>query len=254
LLQILKQYPSVAVAFSGGVDSTLLLYAACEALGKERVFVLRGVSELVSKRESTAAAALLRELNISSKQILEIRLYPLIWPEFITNSPERCYFCKKRMYQTFQRSLSISDDPVLLDGSNVDDLKSHRPGSRAIQEFGIKTPMLDADLNKEDIRSLAKRFHLSNHDKPSNSCLATRLLEGTEIKRKLLLTVEECEDFLLERGFSGCRVKPNGLDVVLELAENDAALLTNSPVHVEIICFFKSKGFLRVLVDLHPRI
>ena len=250
----MKQYSSVAVAFSGGVDSTLLLYAACEALGEEHVHVLRGMSELVSSRESAGAAALLSELGISSTQILEIRLHSLNWPEFVVNSSERCYFCKKRMYQTFQRSLEELECPVLLDGSNVDDLKSHRPGFKAIREFNIKTPLLDAGLNKEEIRSLAKSFHLSNHNKASNSCLATRLLEGTIIEKKSLAIVEKCEDFLLDCDFFGCRVKPNGSDVVLELAENDVTRLTKLPVRVEIIHFFREMGFLRVLIDLNPRL
>jgi pyridinium-3,5-biscarboxylic acid mononucleotide sulfurtransferase len=253
LLHSLKQYSNVAVAFSGGVDSSLLLYAACEALGKEHVHALRGVSELVSHREMSSAVALLGELEISNSQIQEIRLHPLNWAEFVVNSKERCYFCKKRMYHTFQQRLESLNCAVLLDGSNVDDLKSHRPGFRAIHEFGIKTPLLDSGLTKKEIRSLAKTFRLSVHDKPSNSCLATRLPVGKTIEKDSLLIVEKCEDFLLEHDFVGCRVRPNGLDVVLELAENDLARVTMMRVRTEIIHFFKELGFLRILVDLSPR-
>lgn len=241
------------MAYSGGVDSTLLLYAACEALGKTNVFVFRGVSELISRQEATAAAAMLDELGLSSVQICKILLHPLHWPEFITNNNERCYFCKKRMYQSFQRKQEALDVSYLLDGSNVDDLKSHRPGFRAIHELGVKTPLLDSALNKEEIRSLAKIFHLSNHDKHSNSCLATRLPEGKRIENELLELIEKCEDFLLERNFSGCRVKPNGSDVVLELSRADTVQGLKPAARVEIIHFFESLGFSRVLVDLKPR-
>jgi pyridinium-3,5-biscarboxylic acid mononucleotide sulfurtransferase len=241
------------VALSGGVDSTLLLYAALTALGRDHVVVLRGLSELVSEREKNNANTILDELQFDQKMKVEVELHPLIWSEFVANTPDRCYFCKKRMYQSFQRILENTDCNVLLDGSNVDDLKSRRPGFRAIHELGVKTPLLDAGLNKEEIRALAHRYHLSNHDKPSNSCLATRLPEGTLIERESLGLVEKCEDFLLSRDFTGCRAKPNRKDIVLELTGKDAERLLTSSVRIEIIHFFQSMGFLRVLVDLKPR-
>ncbi|MEN8200253.1 MAG: TIGR00268 family protein, partial [Thermodesulfobacteriota bacterium] len=153
LIENLKGYQRVGVAFSGGVDSTLLLYAACEALGRQNVLVLRGLSALLSATEKGAGSMLLDHLQIEPERLLEVELQPLDWPEFVINDGARCYVCKKRMYQHFLTVLEGKNISVLLDGSNVDDLKNHRPGSRAIEELGVKTPLLDAGLTKKDIRT-----------------------------------------------------------------------------------------------------
>lgn len=241
------------MAFSGGVDSTLLLHAAREVLGKENVFVLRGLSELVSQVEQNSAGDLLAAMGVVADELIEVELHPLIWPEFVANGSDRCYFCKKRMYKYFLVEMDKVGCTVLLDGTNVDDLKDSRPGLRAIHELSVKTPLLDAGLNKKDIRTLSCQFQLPNHGKPSNSCLATRLSQGTVINQESLRLVEKCEDFLLSRKFSGCRVRPRENDVVIEVRAKDMERLAMSSVRVEIIHFLQSAGFARVLVDLKPR-
>jgi len=215
--------------------------------------VLRGFSELVTQREKNSGSQILDDLTINTEMRLETVLHPLIWPEFVANTAERCYFCKKRMYQTFLRELEKTNCSVLLDGSNVDDLKSCRPGFRAIHELGIKTPLLDAGLNKEEVRSFAKLYQLKNHDKLSNSCLATRIPEGINLNNKTLRLIEKGEDFLVERKFPGCRVKPEGKNVVLQITGKGAERLAISSIRVEILHFFQSEGFERVLVDLNRR-
>ena len=215
--------------------------------------MLRGFSELVTQREKNSGSQILDDLTINTEMRLETVLHPLIWPEFVANTAERCYFCKKRMYQTFLRELEKTNCSVLLDGSNVDDLKSCRPGFRAIHELGIKTPLLDAGLNKEEVRSFAKLYQLKNHDKLSNSCLATRIPEGINLNNKTLRLIEKGEDFLVERKFPGCRVKPEGKNVVLQITGKGAERLAISSIRVEILHFFQSEGFERVLVDLNRR-
>jgi len=235
------------------VDSTLLLHAAIEAMGQEKVTVFHGISELVSDREKQSAATILDELQIEQNKRQEIELHPLIWSEFVANTQDRCYFCKKRMYQSFLRTIEKLGCQVLFDGSNVDDLKTGRPGFRAIHELGVQTPLLDAGLNKVNVRLLAREFNLSNHDKASNSCLATRLPEGRGIDKEGLTLVEKCEDFLLKRGFIGCRVRPEGKSIVLELTGKDGERLLTSSVRIDIIPFFQSIGFSRILLDLTSR-
>lgn len=242
------------MAFSGGVDSTLLLYTAREVLGSENVFAMRGLSELVSKAEQNNAVNLLSTMGVAANEKIELVLHPLIWPEFIANTVDRCYFCKKRMYKNFLVKMDKVGCTALLDGTNVDDLKDSRPGLRAIHELSVKTPLLDAGLNKKEIRALARQFGLSNHDKPSNSCLATRFSQGTVVNEEGLRLVEKCEEFLLTREFSGCRVRPRGKDVVLEVSGKDMERLAMTSVRVEIIHFLQSSGFARVLVDLTPRL
>jgi uncharacterized protein len=249
----IKGYGNVAVAFSGGVDSTLLLHAAREASGSDNVLVLQGISELVSMREREAAHGILDELQVAQGQRMEVELHPLMWNEVVANTDDRCYFCKKRMYMAFLQVLESDAGTVLLDGSNVDDLKSGRPGFRAIHELAVQTPLLDAGLNKEEIRALVQSFGVSNYNKPSNSCLATRIATGVAIEAETLALVERCESFLLNRNFIGCRVKPDGDRVVLELRKDDAQLIVEPSVRIEIIHFLQSLGFLKILLDLNPR-
>lgn len=242
------------MAFSGGVDSTLLYYAARDALGKRNVFVLRGISAVVSLKEQEAADALLDELGTDRENIIEVPLHPLIWPEFVANTEERCYFCKKRMYRTFLQELEQKDCAVLLDGTNVDDLKNSRPGFRAIHELGVQTPLLDVGLSKKEIRFLAAGFHLSNHDKSSNSCLATRIPVGEAITLEKIQLVEKCESFLLSRGFTGCRVRIEGVDAVLQLSLHGHERLLFNDFRVELLHFMQRLGFKRTLLDLAPRL
>ena len=231
-----------------------MLYAAREAVGEKKVFVLRGVSELVSQAERDSAGNVLDNLGVAEDVRLEVILQPLLWPEFVANTADRCYFCKKRMYGAFLAQAEKVGCMVLLDGTNVDDMQDIRPGLQAIHELSVKTPLLDAGLNKEEIRALACQFQVLNHDKESNSCLATRFSQETAISAEGLKLVEKCEDFLLSRDFSGCRVRPRDTEVILEIVEKDMGRLMASPVRSEIIHFLQSAGFVKILLDLRPRV
>jgi len=254
LLQSLSEFSRVAVAFSGGVDSTLLYYAARDALGGENVLVLHAVSELISAREQLSAADTLLELSPPARNIIEVFLHPLGWPEFSANTSDRCYFCKKQMYSIFLKEAELKQFTVLLDGSNLDDLKSERPGFRAIRELGVQTPMLDVELSKVEIRFLAEKFGLSNHAKPSNSCLATRIPEGIALSNENLALVEKCETFLQGKGYTACRVRIEGQDAILQLAEADSMSIFREDNRADLLRFMQHVGFTRVLLDVKSRL
>ncbi len=253
LLKAIKKFARVAVAFSGGVDSTLLYYAAKEALGEENVLVLHAVSALISSREQQSAADTLLAFNPPVEMHREVTLRPLSWPEFVANTSERCYFCKKRIYSIFLQEAVLKECAVLLDGSNVDDLKSIRPGFQAIRELGVQTPLLDVELGKVEIRFLAKKFGLANYAKPSNSCLATRLPEGVVISKENIELVESCESFLLDLGLLACRVRIEGRDAVLQLSQIDSQTLFTGDIHRRFLLFMQDLGFIRVLLDITVR-
>lgn len=217
LQNVLEGYEKVGIAFSGGIDSTLLLFVANQILGSDRVVGYHVSSCLQTKSLVEQNKILLEKISFPQTSFVELAAFPLYWKEFVINDSERCYFCKKRIYK------SITDDSVnreiyvLLDGTNTDDLKQNRPGLRAIRELGVQTPLVQCKFTKHEIRLLAKHLDLPNHDLPSNSCLATRIKTGESIDENTLDKIEEAEHFLKKLGFHGCRVKPRGACTIVEV-------------------------------------
>ncbi len=240
----------VAVAFSGGVDSTLLLKAATEATNG-RAIALLAATPLQPEAETKGAIDTAALIGAT----LQVRhLNPLAWPDFVSNPPDRCYHCKKTIYEDFQQFLASQPETVLLDGTNMDDLQDDRPGHRAIRELGVKTPLVEAKLDKAAVRTLSRELHLATWDKPSASCLATRIASGMSINHEKLAAVSRCEAYLHAFGILNCRVRirPDNI-ATIELIANDFNKLTEQEVRSKVLFFFKTMGFVKVFLDLSER-
>lgn len=240
----------VAVAFSGGVDSTLLLKAATEATAGKVVALLAATPlqpETEIREAIDTAAAIGADLQIRN-------LDPLLWPEFVENPPDRCYHCKKAIYSDFKQFLSDQPGTILLDGTNIDDLQEDRPGHRAIRELSVATPLVDAQLDKSEIRAISRTLQLATWNKPTASCLATRIVSGLSIDPKKLAVVAHCEAHLHNLGVQDCRVRLREDDkVVIELIAKDFNLLNEQEIRTTTLFFFKSMGIQKVFLDLSER-
>ncbi len=220
---ILQDMDRVTVAYSGGIDSSFLLSSACRALGAEKVAAFQAVSCLTSRNQRERAGAIIRRLFADLGQYREVEVDPLSWPEVRANSGERCYFCKNRLYRIFLAEIEGGRGGPLLDGTQADDLKQQRPGLRAIRELGVRTPLLEAGLSKEEIRKAAREAGLPHHDRPADSCLATRIAAGREILQASLQVIEKAEDYLEGLGFIGTRVRPLDGFSHIEIGSGDMA-------------------------------
>ncbi len=251
LKHLIKSFGRVGIAFSGGVDSTLLLHAACEVLPGERIVALHGRS-ILNISESNIED--LYEQCFSGKAQLEIiQLKPLSLPEFVNNDSKRCYYCKRKTYTTFLGFLESVDTTILLDGTNVDDLSEPRAGLKVLEELSIKTPLVDAGIGKKEIRFLAKSFDLPNYNMPSNSCLATRLVFTPEITADGLKQVEKIEIKLKKMGYVGCRVKPIRKNLILEIQQHHFDKISKRHSRLEIIRMCRKFGFNKVFLDINGR-
>jgi uncharacterized protein len=247
----LRSYKRVGVAFSGGIDSSLLLYAAGETLNRADVIAMHGRSQLNFDRSDVEILYEKCFRTLVNLKIIE--LDPLSWPEFVNNDSQRCYFCKKKTYTSFLEFLDSQNIEILIDGTNLDDLAESRAGHAVLQQLGVLTPLVNAGLRKKEIRFLAKAFGLPNSAAPSNSCLATRLSFMPKIEADGLQRVKKIETRLLAMGFDGCRAKPFQNGIVIELRQQDYVKITQRYNRLEILEICGVNGFDQVFLNLKGR-
>ena len=250
LQKILSQHKQVAVAFSGGVDSSFLLYAACATLGPSAVHAFHAKSELLPPLEAEQVERTVKERGCCFHPI-EIK--PFIWPEFVANGPDRCYLCKKKIYQIFLADHSFPPNALLFDGTNSDDLGQDRPGLRALSELRVQTPLADAGFAKKEIRLLSREFALSTWDAYASSCLATRIAHNEPITRDKILLVSQCEALLQKIGFMGGRVRLCKEVASIVVQQNDLCEIEKKHVFSAIRDDFLRLGLSKVVVDSRGR-
>jgi uncharacterized protein len=250
LEEILGRESRVAVACSGGVDSTLLLKVAVDVLGPENTIAVFAETPLLPPGEEEEVRKVVSHIG---SPMLIVCLDPLSWPEFRENPRERCYLCKKKIYETFREKLVDHDFSILMDGTNLDDLSDHRPGLKALEELHIKTPLVAAGLTKEEVRQLSRDLSLPNWNKHSSSCLATRIATGQQINREKLELVKKCEKYLQALDFWGCRVRIGGDSAIIELQQDDIMRFVQESIRRRVLKKYNDFGIKKVTLDMKGR-
>ncbi|MEM7627529.1 MAG: ATP-dependent sacrificial sulfur transferase LarE [Planctomycetota bacterium] len=237
----------VLTAFSGGVDSTLVAAAARLALGRDHAPAAVGDSLSLPRRELDEARAIAQQLDL---KLIEVQPGEQADPDYQKNTGDRCYFCKTHLYDTLQATARRLGIAYLANGTNLDDLGDHRPGLRAADEAQVIAPLVDAQLNKQDVRDLADLLRLPNADKPAAACLASRLPFGTPVTADRLRQVEAAEDALYRLGFTGFRVRHHEEVARVELPLDQLPHLSTPAVRERVVADLKDAGYTYVTLDL----
>lgn len=246
--QLVRGYQSALVAFSAGVDSTLVLKIAADELG-DRALALTAISASMAPEEQTEARALAGSLGVT---LITVSSEEIANPQYAANPQNRCYFCKTELYSLCGHKRAELGVEVIFDGFNADDFKDHRPGRQAAEEHQIVSPLAVAGLTKDEIRAWSHRLGLPTWNKPQMACLASRIPYGTSVTSDRLLQLGRAESELRRLGFKSFRVRYHGEIARLEISAEEYGRMMEPALRREVDASLKAQGFKFVAVDLEP--
>ena len=246
LKSILKDMETVLVGFSGGVDSSFLLKTAQDVLG-DRVLAVIAKSETYPEKEQGEAVKLAEEWKVPLKIIQTDELDN---PEFVQNPPTRCYFCKNELFSKLKEIASSEGILFVCDGANYEDLDDFRPGAKAAEELGVRSPLKEAGLIKDEIREISRWMGLPTWNKPSLACLSSRFPYNTEIDRDSLKQISLAEDYLRSKGFTQVRVRHHGQIARIEVEPDEIVIMMDPELRQDVVENLKAFGYAYVALDL----